>query len=193
MSLAPEPPAVAVPEVPVVAAVPAVPDLRVLLDLAATGDEDAFARLYDATAARVFGLVLRVVRDPVLAERVTLDVYLSAWRTSSRRTRSGASAEAWLMDVAHRHAVDGARAAESSPTPVGRPAASKTTAPATPRGVQVATALDALAPDHRDTLELTCLAGWTHAETTALLGGAGPDTVRDALLSLRELVGDPAP
>ena len=39
------------------------PDLGALLTRSARGDESAFAELYDATAARVHGLVVRVVRD----------------------------------------------------------------------------------------------------------------------------------
>ena len=46
---------------------PAVPDLAELLRLSSRGDEAAFADLYDATSRRVFGMALRVVRDPAQA------------------------------------------------------------------------------------------------------------------------------
>ena len=39
-------------------------DLGALLRASALGDENAFAQLYDAVSARIYGLVLRVVRDP---------------------------------------------------------------------------------------------------------------------------------
>ena len=39
-------------------------DLADLLRASALGDENAFAQLYDAVSARIYGLVLRVVRDP---------------------------------------------------------------------------------------------------------------------------------
>ncbi|MGZ8738674.1 MAG: hypothetical protein ACXWW7_16035, partial [Nocardioides sp.] len=39
-------------------------ELAELLKLSGRGDEAAFAKLYDATAARAYGLAVRVVRDP---------------------------------------------------------------------------------------------------------------------------------
>ena len=42
---------------------------------AGRGDEAAFAELYDATSARVYGLAVRVVRDPAQAEEVTQEAY----------------------------------------------------------------------------------------------------------------------
>src|SRR3546814_3320081 len=59
-------------------------DLAALFRRASRGDESAFGQLYDATAARVHGLVLRVVRDPAQAEEVTQEAYLEVWRTASR-------------------------------------------------------------------------------------------------------------
>jgi RNA polymerase sigma-70 factor (ECF subfamily) len=79
----------------------------------ARGDEQAFAALYDATSARVHGLVLRVVRDPAQSEEVTQEVFLQVWRTAARYDESKGSALAWLMTLAHRRAVDRVRAAEA--------------------------------------------------------------------------------
>src|SRR3546814_10572719 len=59
-------------------------DLAALFRRASRGDESAFGQLYDATAARVHGLVLRVVRDPAQAEDVTQEAYPEVWRTASR-------------------------------------------------------------------------------------------------------------
>ena len=68
------------------------PDLAELLQLSARGDRAAFAALYDATAARVHGLALRVVRDPAQAEEVTQEAFLEIWRTASRYDVSTAGA-----------------------------------------------------------------------------------------------------
>ena len=42
-----------------------------LLDRSARGQEEAFAELYDATASRIYGVVLKVLRSPDLAAEVT--------------------------------------------------------------------------------------------------------------------------
>src|SRR5690349_4433878 len=90
------------------------PDLARLLGRSARGDEAAFAELYDATAARVHGLVLRVVRDRAQSEEVTQEVFLEVWRQSGRYDADRGSALAWLMTIAHRKAVDRVRSAEAA-------------------------------------------------------------------------------
>src|SRR3546814_4753086 len=89
-------------------------DLAALFRRASRGDESAFGQLYDATAARVHGLVLRVVRDPAQAEEVTQEAYLEVWRTASRFDPERGSPLSWLMTIAHRRAVDRVRSAEAS-------------------------------------------------------------------------------
>ncbi len=85
------------------------PELAELLQRSARGDRAAFAALYDATAARVHGLALRVVRDPAQAEEVTQEAFLEIWRTASRYDVSRGSAVSWLLTIAHRKAVDRVR------------------------------------------------------------------------------------
>src|SRR3954470_374278 len=85
-----------------------------LLRRAASGDETAFAELYDAVSARLFGLVRRVVRDPAQSEEVTQEVFLEIWRHSGRFDPSRGSALSWMLTIAHRKAVDRVRSAESA-------------------------------------------------------------------------------
>ena len=78
------------------------------------GDQHAFAELYDATSSRVFGLALRVVRDPAQAEEVVQEAFLEVWKTSTRFDSDRGSALSWLMTICHRKAVDRVRSAEAS-------------------------------------------------------------------------------
>jgi RNA polymerase sigma-70 factor (ECF subfamily) len=57
-----------------------------LLRRTARGDEAAFAQIYDLTAPRVYGLALRVLRGPALAEEVAQEAPVEIWRTASRST-----------------------------------------------------------------------------------------------------------
>ena len=80
-------------------------DLADLLRRSARGDEAAFAELYDATSRRLYGMVLRVVRDHAMSEEVTQEVYLDVWRQSARFDPARGSAMSWLLTIAHRAAV----------------------------------------------------------------------------------------
>lgn len=54
--------------------------LRALLAGSADGDRTAFAKLYDLTSARIYGLVLRVIRDTYYAEEVVQEAFLQFWQ-----------------------------------------------------------------------------------------------------------------
>lgn len=88
--------------------------LERLLELMATGDSTAFADFYDRTGARVYGMVLRVLRDPGYSEEVTQEVYLQVWRDADRFDTDQGSPMSWLLTIAHRRAVDRVRSESSA-------------------------------------------------------------------------------
>jgi RNA polymerase sigma-70 factor (ECF subfamily) len=88
--------------------------LAELLKACSRGDEAAFATLYDMTSARLFGLVLRTVRDRAQAEEATQDPYLDIWRNASRFDPERGSALGWLMTIGHREAVDRVRSTQAA-------------------------------------------------------------------------------
>jgi len=69
--------------------------------------ESALVALSDATAALVFGLLLRIVGDRAAAEEVAGDVCLQVWRQAARFDRARGTALAWLLTVARSRAIDG--------------------------------------------------------------------------------------
>ncbi|GAA2366507.1 MULTISPECIES: ECF RNA polymerase sigma factor SigK [Gordonia] len=88
--------------------------LEDLLGLVASGDRGAFADLYDRTSARVYGMVLRVLRDQGYSEEVTQEVYLQVWREARNFRPDRGSAVSWLLTIAHRRAVDRVRSERSA-------------------------------------------------------------------------------
>lgn len=85
-----------------------------LLQKAATGDKAAFAALYDLTAARIFGLVKRLLRDHAQSEEVTQEVYLEVWQSATKYDPTKGAAIGWMITLAHRRAVDRIRASQAS-------------------------------------------------------------------------------
>ena len=79
----------------------------------ATGDQAAFAELYELTVRRVYGTVLKVLRSPDHAQEVTQEVYVEVWRQAPRYTAEKGSVLAWLAAMAHRRAVDRVRSVSS--------------------------------------------------------------------------------
>lgn len=91
-----------------------VAELEDLLSQVADGDRAAFAELYDRTSARVYGLVLRVLRDRGYSEEVTQEVYLQVWRDAGTFRPERGSPLSWLLTLGHRRAVDRVRAETSA-------------------------------------------------------------------------------
>jgi RNA polymerase sigma-70 factor (ECF subfamily) len=72
----------------------------------AENDESALARLYDGTSPMVYGLAMRLVRDPSAAEDITLEVYLQVWQKAASYDPARGEVLAWLATLARSRALD---------------------------------------------------------------------------------------
>jgi RNA polymerase sigma-70 factor, ECF subfamily len=179
-------------------------DLADLLRRSSRGDESAFAELYDATSRRLYGLVLRIVRDHAMSEEVTQEVYLDVWRQCARFDPERGSAISWLLTIAHRSAVDRVRASEASRRRDDAHAATHqdidfdttaVSAQASLEAQRVRRALTTLTDAQRSAVELAYLGGYTHTEVARLLDlplGTAKTRIRDGLIRLRDTLGVPA-
>jgi RNA polymerase sigma-70 factor (ECF subfamily) len=77
-----------------------------LLAAVTKGDGPAFERLYAATCAKLYGVVLRILRRPDLAADVMEEAYLQIWRTAGEYDPTVASPLAWMVAIARRRAID---------------------------------------------------------------------------------------
>ena len=77
-----------------------------LLASVAKGDEAAFERLYAATRAKLFGVVLRILRRQDLAEEVVQEAYVKIWHSAGQFNPSLASPITWMVSIARNRAID---------------------------------------------------------------------------------------
>ncbi len=84
--------------------------LQVWLTRVVRQDEAALADLYRATIGRVYGLALRIVRNPELAEEVAEDTFWQVWRQAPRFDPTRGTALAWVLTMARSRAIDALRA-----------------------------------------------------------------------------------
>jgi RNA polymerase sigma-70 factor (ECF subfamily) len=177
------------------------PTLEELVTAASRGDERAFAELYDQTSSRVYGMVLRVIRDPAQAAEVTQDIYLEVWRQSARFDAGKGGVLPWLLMIAHRRAVDRVRAAQSSMVRDDKYALLHEERPYDSVSEQVHTNLEAqrvrkvlgeLTPAQREAVTLAYFGGYTHTEVAELLKvplGTAKTRIRDGLIRMRDALG----
>jgi RNA polymerase sigma-70 factor (ECF subfamily) len=84
-------------------------ELVSLLAAVANGDETAFEKLYAATSAKLYGVVLRILRRPELADEVMQEAYLKIWNGAAQFDASLASPITWMVAIARNRAIDLAR------------------------------------------------------------------------------------
>jgi RNA polymerase sigma-70 factor, ECF subfamily len=174
--------------------------LASLLRRAGRGDQAAFASLYDELSPLVYGVVLKVVRDPSHSEEVAQEVFVELWRLAGRYDASRGSVRSWASTVAHRRAIDRVRSEQSSRDRLDREATNATrdhdevvSAVETKLDqTRVRRALAQLSFVQREAVELAYFGGHTYREVAVLLAvaeGTVKTRIRDGMIRLRDELG----
>jgi RNA polymerase sigma-70 factor (ECF subfamily) len=145
-----------------------------LIQRARKGDAPAFERLYREFSGRVYGLCLRMTRDPSAAEDCVQEAFINAWRALDRfEIRS--SFATWL----HRIAVNvvlGKRRRVSygleAPLDSEQLEQSDWALDTPIEESEIEEAIAGLPEGARDVLVLSGIYGYSHGETAQMLGVA---------------------
>ncbi len=174
-------------------------ELSNLVRAMASGDEQALARLYDISCARVYGMTLKILRDAGTAEEVTHDAYLQAWRNARDFDMARGNPLAWLLMIARTRALD--RLRRDKRHQLDEPLTEAT--PGLPddashdedhlRSRRVRLALATLAPEQQRVLLLAYYRGMSHSEIATELClplGTVKTQIRTGVLRLRDALKD---
>ena len=184
---------------------PAHDGLAQLLSMIAAGDERAFARLYELTAARLLMVARTIVRRPDLAEDVLQETFLRVWRAAHQYDVRKGSALAWLVTIIrnraltmkskeHRHddrheEVDVETIVSEAPDPANQLMRSE-------EARRVKACLVNLPINHRRSIAMVYFEGLTHQELAERLDvrlGTAKSWVRRGLAQMGQcLIGRPA-
>lgn len=174
--------------------------LAALIKGVAEGDQQSLSALYDATSGLVYGLILRILGDTATAEEVLMDVFMQVWRQAARFDDERGAPLAWLTTLARSRAIDRLRAGkqdkqrETSLETAGQhsvPADMEQLVAASEMRETVRAALDTLAVEQRQVIELAYYRGLSHSEIAAELGqplGTVKTRTRLGMIKLRELL-----
>lgn len=172
-----------------------------LLALAAREDEQAVAELYDRYGRVAYGLALRIVRDPALAEDAVQEAFLTVWRTAGSFRSDRAKPSTWILTLVHRRAVDVVRREErrrAAPLegpeePDARSLAADEEIELSDRRRLVQEALRQLPDEQREALELAYYGGLTQSELAERLSvplGTIKSRMFTGLRRLRDLLAE---
>jgi RNA polymerase sigma-70 factor, ECF subfamily len=167
-----------------------------LMERVRARDVGAFESLYDGYHRLVFGIGLRMLGDPGMAEDLTQTVFLKIW--SAPEAFRGGSFVAWVSRVARNRALDVLRSRSVHPEadlPADLPLDGALDDDVLARldAQRVRDALATLPAEQRGLIELGFFGGITHQELarrTETPLGTVKTRIRSGLRKLREALGE---
>ncbi len=173
------------------------------------GEIEALEQLYDRYSTLVYSVALRILRDQVLAEDVTQEVFLRLWRRPQSYDPARGRFVSWLMSITRNRTIDeqrrisrrlrledaGDTATDAIPT-ADRLDDPELAAAIGDERAAVRAAMQTLPPPQRRVIELAYFAGLTQTEIAALTStplGTVKTRVRLAMSKLRVALHDIRP
>ena len=171
-----------------------------LLAAVGKGDKAAFERLYGATRAKLYGVLLRILGRPELADDVMQETYLKVWQMAGRFDPTIASPITWMVAMARNRAIDIVRkkgdiSVEDSPEALG--VAADTPPPLARREMteelrRLLACLGKLDPEKQRIVLLAYYSGWSREQLSHKLDipvNTIKTWLRRSLLEIRECMG----
>lgn len=143
----------------------------------AKGNRLAFSKLYDATASKLYGVILRIIKDRPRSDDLLQEVFVKIWQGAGKFDADRASPVTWMATIARNAAIDEVR---KSAREFQMTEADVSLVPdASPRAdammenkeawLRLESCLDTLDDDHRDTVKLAYLEGMSREQIAARL------------------------
>jgi RNA polymerase sigma-70 factor (ECF subfamily) len=88
---------------------PSGPSLGLLIERVAARDRAAFSSLYAATSAKLYGIILRILRRRELADEVLQEVYVQIWERAAYYDAAKGAPITWMVAIARNRALDEVR------------------------------------------------------------------------------------
>lgn len=157
-----------------------------LLIRCASRDEQALEDLYQLVSPQLYGLLLRMLQRPSLAEEALQDVMIRVWQRAGQYSAHRGHAMAWLISITRYRAIDLVRGQRESAALDDVPQElltdpsiddlSETTTSKRSKMV-LRECLGRLSSDQRRCIELAYVDGYSHGEIAEKVGSPAP-TVR---------------
>lgn len=152
-------------------------DLSDWLARAADGDRAAFSRLYDASASKLYGVILRIIKDRSRSDDLLQDIFMKIWERAGTFDRDRASPITWMATIARNSAIDEIRRrsrefqmteADVAEVPDMTPRAD-VAIEQKEAWLRLESCLETLDLEHRDTVKLAYLEGLSREEISTRL------------------------
>jgi len=83
-----------------------------LLSRIAMGDQVAFAEFYEVTSSHLYGVALRILKDPPAAEEILQEAYVNVWHHAGSYEVAKSQPLTWLTTIVRNRCLDQLRRRE---------------------------------------------------------------------------------
>lgn len=171
-----------------------------LIGAVAKGDQAAFERIYTATRAKLYGVLLRILGKPELAEEVMQETYLKVWKMAHTFDPTLASPITWMVAMARNRAIDIVRRRSEvsiEDEPEAQNVAAESAPPLARREMteelkRLLACLGKLDPEKQRIVLLAYYSGWSREQLSTKLDipvNTIKTWLRRSLLEIRECMG----
>ena len=167
----------------------------------ADGDRAALSTVYQLTSSKLYGTIVRIVRERERAEDLLQDVYVKVWKRAGRFDPAKGSPIAWLCTIARNTALNDLRR-----TARGEELAGDTLPEVEDDDIKpadewlcdmednraLARCLEELQGDHRRSIKLAFFEGYSHSELAEKVNvplGTMKSWIRRGLAGLKGCLG----
>ena len=175
-----------------------------LIERMAAGDETALAAFYDRYATPLFSLALKIVQNELEAEDVLQESFVNIWRKATNYKATLSAPFSWAVMIVRFKAIDRVRSRQKNRRIIERATThgyaeaeiddvSALEPELREKRAHVRRALELLAPESREALELAFFGGMTHDEIAKHLSlplGTVKSRIRRALSQMRDHVAE---
>lgn len=151
----------------------------------AGGSLEAYGRLYDRTCERVYGLALRICRDPDRATAVVEQVFVELWKGRQALRSTETLPEMWLLDRCRQIALS--RSGAASGTAANAPRTYPAVSPAAAVHDSVEDTLSHMPAAERTALELAYFEGLSTRRIAERMGTSADFVMTQLRLALDRL------
>lgn len=167
-------------------------DYEAHLAACARGERQALQRLYQQEGARLYGVVLRLVREPALAEDLLHDAFLRIWTGAGRFDPSRGSGRGWIFSVTRHLTLNYLRRRQrevSDDAVLDQLVSEHSGADETVQSARIFHCLEQLPPARRACIVHAYVDGFSHAQIAQQLDtplGTVKAWIKRSLAALRE-------
>jgi RNA polymerase sigma factor (sigma-70 family) len=166
-----------------------------LISALKSGDKNALGVVYDRYGAALYGVVLRIVQSPEVAEEVVQDVFLKIFRNIASFDENKGKFYTWAVNIARNSAIDATRTSDyrnRQKTDQFDFVVYRESNPATPfvEGIGLKELVGKLDEKHRKVIDLAYFQGYTQTEIEQALNipiGTVKTRMRLAIKELRKV------